>query len=496
MRQFLAVLLLTLSRQDQKLPVPSATEHKAVDAEIRRLFNEDFAKKDRDGKRALAQRLLAQALDVKNTPASRYVLLAYARDLSAEALEFSMTFEAVDQLDKIYDLGKPPLAGATFSANLNAQKAAAVNGARKFAVGAGDAALVAEAYLRIARNALSVREFDDAATAADQAVKAAKDPVLAGRAIDLLKEIPALKKEDDLAGKAKDTLENKPDDPEANLVYGRYLLFVRNDLENGLPCLSRSSDVGLREIAKKEAPPPDQPQAQFDLGEAWWLLGEKEKSILQKKRYQARAKVWYERAIQNAPGLVKVKIQKRLNEIESKATPETGMDLIRFVDPKKDTVTGTWQLDGTSLVSTPGGNGVRLQIPFQPPPEYDLKVVIEKKAAIMFVVILATPESQFMIVFQENKCYIHLLENEASCNENGFTSNRPVTLLFSVRRTRLTVSADAKTLIDWQADYKKLSMQDYWSLPNAKALGIGGMAGATFRKVTLTAVSGQGKKLR
>src|SRR5204863_2430934 len=115
---------------------------------------------------------------------------------------------------------------------------------------------------------------------------------------------------------------------------------------------------------------------------------------------------------------------------------------------------------------------------------------------IHFVVILPTAESQFMIVFQENKCFLHMLENEVTSNENGFTSSRPVTLLFSVRRTRLTVSADGKTLIDWQADYKKLSLQDYWRIPNGKALGIGGMAGGTFSKVSLTAISGQGKKLR
>jgi hypothetical protein len=496
MRILAVVVLLLLQAQDSKLPVPTAAEQKVVDADLRALFKEDFAKKDRDGKRVLGQKLLGQALDVKNTPASRYVLLAFARDLSAEALEFSTAFEAVDQLDKVYDLGKPPLTGATFSVNLNGQKAAAVNGARKYATGPGDSSLLAEAYLRLSRSALLAREFDDAATAADQAAKAAKDPVLAGRAGDLLKEIPEAKKEEEQAGKAKVTLETKADDAEANLVYGRYLIFVRKDLDNGIPCLAKGSDAGLRELAKKESTPPGQSQAQFDLGEGWWVLGEKEKSILQKKRYQARAKAWYEHALENAPGLVKVKILKRLDELESKASPETGMDLIRFVDPKKDTVTGTWVADGGSLVSTPGGSGARLQIPFLPPPEYDLKVVIEKKGAIHFVVILPTPESQCMVVFYGNECAMHMLENEVYSKENGFSSNRPVTLVFSVRRTRLMITADGKTLIDWQADYKKVSLQDYWKLPNTKALGIGGMQGATFSKVTLTTVSGQGKKLR
>jgi len=502
MKALLGVLLLSLSRQDPKLPIPSPQEQKAVDADIRSLFKEEFSKKDRESRRLLAQKLLAQALDPKNTPASRFVLLAFARDFSAEALDIPQAFEAIEQLDRIYELGKAPLAGASFSINLNGQKSALLGYAKKWVTGPADAAIVAEAYLKIARSSLAIREFDDASAAADQALKASKGPVIAARAGDLAKEIPELKREEELVSKAKATLETKPDDPEANLVYGRYLLFILNDAEKGIPRLSISSDAALKDISRKEIAAPEQSQGQFDLGEAWWTLADKEKSLLQKKRYQARARFWYDLAIKDAPGLVRVKIQKRIEELEAKASPEVGIDLLRLVDPKKDAVAGTWAFEGGLLVSTPGSSGTKLQLPYIAPPEYDLKVVVEKKSGTHVVVDLVGGESQFMVVFEEGLAGLALVdgkganENETTFRGNVFSSGRAVTLLFSVRRTRITISADGKPFIDWVADYKKLSLQDYWKIPNAKTLGLGGMQANIFSKVILTPISGQGKKLR
>jgi len=80
-------LLLLLQPQDQKLPVPSVADQKKTEAEIRSLFREDFAKKTRDGKRALAQKLLKEAADEKNSTVGRFVVLILSRDLAVEALD-------------------------------------------------------------------------------------------------------------------------------------------------------------------------------------------------------------------------------------------------------------------------------------------------------------------------------------------------------------------------------------------------------------------------
>src|SRR4051812_44162445 len=111
MRHLVWVLLLLQSAQDQKLPVPSAADQKKAEAEIRSVLKEDFAKRTRDGKRVLAQKLLAEAADEKNSPTSRYVVLLLSRDLAVEALDVGAILASIDQLGKLYDVANPPLTG-------------------------------------------------------------------------------------------------------------------------------------------------------------------------------------------------------------------------------------------------------------------------------------------------------------------------------------------------------------------------------------------------
>ena len=47
--------------QDPKLPVPEAADQKRAELDVRGVFKDEFAKKDRDSRRALGQKLLAQA---------------------------------------------------------------------------------------------------------------------------------------------------------------------------------------------------------------------------------------------------------------------------------------------------------------------------------------------------------------------------------------------------------------------------------------------------
>ena len=131
--KYLAVLVLLLPIQDQKLPVPNAADQKKGETEIRSIFKEDFAKKTRDGKRSLAQKLLKEAGDEKNTAVARYVVLLLSRDLAAESLDLATLFSSIDQLGKLYDVEKPVLTGATFTSSTNALKVAALNSAQMYA---------------------------------------------------------------------------------------------------------------------------------------------------------------------------------------------------------------------------------------------------------------------------------------------------------------------------------------------------------------------------
>ena len=83
----LAALLLSVcievgrAQAQEKLPVPDPSEQKKAESDIRGVYKELYAKKDRDSRRALGQTLLAQAADAGNAPATRYAVLVMARDI-------------------------------------------------------------------------------------------------------------------------------------------------------------------------------------------------------------------------------------------------------------------------------------------------------------------------------------------------------------------------------------------------------------------------------
>ena len=84
-----------------------------------------------------------------------------------------------------------------------------------------------------------------------------------------LAEIDQIKKEYVKAAPSRDTLRTKPDDPEANYVWGYYLGPSKGDFEHGLPYLAKGNEKSPAEMAKKELAQPTDPKAQASLADAW-----------------------------------------------------------------------------------------------------------------------------------------------------------------------------------------------------------------------------------
>lgn len=327
MTQALAFMVLAFSfNQDIKLPIPSAAEQKKAEAEVRAVFKEEFSKKDREGKRTLAKRLFGEAQDEKNTSASRYAVLLLSRDLASESLDIDTLFKSIESIEKLYDVAKPALAGATFTNNLNGLKIEALNKAQKTVASADDSAILGDAYLKVAEDALSEKVFEDAQSAAQASEKygrSAKSPGIADRASTLQKEISELWKEDEEFGRV---ITMKIDDPAAKLVKGRYFLFVAGDEKDSLQFLIGCSDEGLKNVAKLEQGAPSTPEGMMGVGEAWYTLAGKESSLVQKRRYKERAYKWFDLALKDAGGIQRTKIEKRLSELGPKASgPVTGL---------------------------------------------------------------------------------------------------------------------------------------------------------------------------
>jgi len=204
-----------------------------------------------------------------------------------------------------------------------------------------------------------------------------------------------------------------------------------------------------------------------------------------------------------AAGLQKAKVEKRLDEIEQLHASGPIVDLLPLIDPKKDGYQGGWDKSGGSLLSPVPVAQASLQIPYLPPPEYDLRMVIEKKD--IHVLHVGLPSDNIRIgVDVDNQSTWGTLNFPAPSGKNSivrynasYTSKgKPSTLLISIRKTGVWVSIDSRIVLSYEGDISAAGPDTSWNPPNAKCLMLGSWGGWIISKMVLVPVSGQGKPLR
>lgn len=193
---------------------------------------------------------------------------------------------------------------------------------------------------------------------------------------------------------------------------------------------------------------------------------------------------------------------------EKPARPQDAIDLLALVDVTKDQVSGEWQKDGVQLLS-PKAFGARLELPYQPPDEYELTVIAEpldepngllfgqRSGANRFAVLLSyaagkgEPANALENIDGKN------VGNASTVRREVLVKDRPSLIVCTVRKDSVTVTCDGHELIHWRGVPKRLSLSDYWKTPHETALFLGAYdCRYRFSRVTLTPLSGGGHKLR
>jgi predicted Ser/Thr protein kinase len=218
-----------------------------------------------------------------------------------------------------------------------------------------------------------------------------------------------------------------------------------------------------------------------------------------------------------APLLGVFRSEFRIRKVELISVSGTGrpvaaaaVNLLEMIRPKDDTVKGDWTMSEGVLSCKPASPSI-LQIPYVPPDEYDLTVTAARKAGFGSLNIgLAKGDVQFMAVIdgvaeQGYKYGLHMIDGwhlSAKENETGhhgrlITNGTTYTIVYSIRKDGLQVTFDGKTIVRWKGDWNRLANEGFWRVPNENALFLGSYDGGyRFSAVTLTPVTGEGKKLR
>lgn len=114
--------------------------------------------------------------------------------------------------------------------------------------------------------------------------------------------------------KALVTIKTNPADSAACETVGKYLCFVKNQWDDGLPFLARAADIKLRILALIDLNSDRSPQETISLGDQYWEMAEKLKKPEQRGLH-LRAVLCYATEIATAAGsLEKFRWQKRIDE--------------------------------------------------------------------------------------------------------------------------------------------------------------------------------------
>ena len=192
-----------------------------------------------------------------------------------------------------------------------------------------------------------------------------------------------------------------------------------------------------------------------------------------------------------APALVKVKktqaaVRPTIGAVPTtpKGEPSQTVDLLKLIDVARDSVAGSWRFDGSTLVA-PAVEFARLQIPYAPPDEYELQIVLEKPP-IFQGIIVALPvdgvkHGLLVLDMGVPEGAISLLALEGVNHEDNRTVHRGLVLIddkpnevsILVRKSGIQVDCNDARIIDWAGERKQLADQDAWSFPDKTQLGIG-----------------------
>lgn len=489
----LALGLLAAPVQDTRTAIPDAAALKDAEKAVKDVFKAEYARKGAADKATLAKLLLQSATSQSN-PAERWVCLAQAQEVAAQAGEWDVAWDAIVQSAIGFQCD-----GLTMKVNLLAQAA-------KTAKTPEDAARLTERYCRVADEAIkgdSLEVAEKAAAAAQQMSKKSASVPLNSQATAKAKEVSDVKAGFEKSRKARETLTKTPEDPAANQEYGLYLCMTKGQWDLGLPLLAKGPDGPYKTIATRELAAPESAADQSSIGDFWWELSEKETGAA-KSSARNRALFWYALAFPKLEGLVKVRTEKRMTDAE---IAQNGyIDLLRMIDPAQDSVATTWKLDAGVLT-----NGMnfrsRLQIPYQPPEEYDLTYVLATAhdGNPMIFGLVAGPV-QFNVALEGWGRHIISAAEKKEINPPftkalnygvGDALGKDNTIVISVRKKGFNFTVNGTKSVAWEGPYAKLANPSDWAVPNLQALYIGAWdRPLQIRKIALTPVSGQGKRLR
>lgn len=463
MMSLICLVAFTATAED-RLPVPPVERQQEVDELIQELFEADFDQlKAGTGHAELAAKLRKNAEETKSDPAARYSLLLSAARVAADGGEVTAAMTAADAIGSGYEVSASEL------------KASLLLRVEKLPADKEVAAAVVDAALPEVFAAVRAEDFTAAGKllhVAAAAARKARDPSRLSRLSTVSEEYEEVQAAYKRTRAAVTKLKLFPADAAANTEVGTYLCLYAGDWDQGVAMLALGEEGPLRDAARLTLATmegPTTPTMNAKVGDAWWDYSTQVEG-LPSRRAKLHALPWYSLASAKLTGFAKLKVSKRLAELEQMVLPAVSqeedvvlsepVDLLPMIDPSKHLTRGEWRIAPGGVISSDDTES-QFVVPYELPADYILELNINRVGgrSDRFVAIGLPVSGRYG--------YLVLDGESASVSGIGFSAKSPYnrntttvrTKIFGdrvvknvkvlVKGTRVAVMVNGKKIIDW-----------------------------------------------
>jgi serine/threonine protein kinase len=181
------------------------------------------------------------------------------------------------------------------------------------------------------------------------------------------------------------------------------------------------------------------------------------------------------------------------------------VNLLALLEPKRDAVTGLWTLENGALHGTVAKKQrtARIEIPYEPPAEYDFRVEFTPQEAVGGGQYLTAFSHDFAWDFfagpKGRACGFELVDDAPLLQNSSCVMLAPVVAgrryvsLVEVRRGNVRGFLDDQLVTERKTDYRDMSVPPYWKLHHDFRLGLGCSGRITFHRAELRGIGGRGR---
>lgn len=482
-----------------RLRIPDDAAQKEALELVKNVFSSEYKSRVPAEQAKLARTMLDQAAST-GEPASQFVLLREARTIATAAGDVRLAILACDELIQRFDLSPMSERVETLeSLSTSAKTADAAHALMHEARSSLEHALAAFDYATALRYAIL----------AEKAAVKAKDTVSLAAVRKRKSEISTLKSGFEKFSRSEEVLKANPDDPTANLVTGKYLCFLRNAWDTGLPRLAKGGDAGLEAIARESLKMPSDPAQQALLANQWWEFAETLEGA-ERDGVRAYATYWYGLAVGKLTGLSKALAEKRLAEAKTVAVarqPRRQVNLLAMIDLQKDIIRGNWTIVEGALQCPRGHMVPTVRIPFELPEEYDVSFVFSQPRFRNGVGVLLPNRhgGVFSVYALEDRGSSYGISVHGQIGRGNPTNreypgvaqpNQMYKAVAQVRKGSVKLLINDKLVASYEGDFSALKTGAFHDLKNGEQFAVFCDDPTTFRSIELVEVNGEGKPLR